>query len=188
MSAWIEADVVLGSDDNPQTTAVRLNQWCLEHHSNADETAGRKEDGESNIVPHVTLLYHGHPASEEFKQAIRPFDLANVVLQGKTTKIVHVADQGLFVLSIQCDEMCDLFDLVYKEVKKKTGITPDHTLLNGYYKKFSPHITLAKYRAKRWIPSDWEETPAALSDMPVTIKNFRLYEWKKGSGSVCIDL
>lgn len=187
MSAWIEGDVTFVGDENASETTERLHQWASEHCKKAVRICSHGTSRSKGIPPHVSLLFHGHPASEEFLRAVKRFKLDKMELRGTVTGLRLAPTQSMILLGIECREMCDLFDEVYHAVQEGTGFTPKHRLSPEFYKQLAPHVTLAHYENREDAENDLKWScfaQAQLFGREVVIHNFRLYQWTKETGAV----
>lgn len=172
--AWIGGDIVVDGVGNDE-----LHARVLAAMPNAAWHTGAAEY-------HMTLLYHGHPASAGLASVLDVHNLAAVTLRGQILDIeaIETADGVFIVLSVDCADAQALHARVRADVQLATGeeprmkphLGPDGAHVHLY--DFHPHITLAKYDSVDALEADraaLAREADACRGRAVTIGPFRIH-------------
>lgn len=172
--AWIGGDIAVDgvSNDELHARALAAMPNAAWHIDAADY--------------HMTLLYHGHPASAGLESVLDAHNLAAVTLRGKILDIeaIVTADGVFIVLSVNCADAQALHARVRADVTIATGEEPrmkPHLGPGGAHVHrydYHPHITLAKYANPVLLEPDREALAReadACRGRAVTIGPFRIH-------------
>lgn len=136
---WIEGQFTLGNL-SPQETSQFITQLTRKYLS-----TGTGTPMESDSL-HSTMIYIGHgPVTQAQLDWARQSGLDKMQFEcqiqsiGQGTHAKH-----MILLFIHSDQYCETFDSTYHSLTQVMGIEPQHSLVEGHYKGFSAHITLAK--------------------------------------------
>ena len=172
--AWIGGDVAIDGATNDELHArVQLALPGAMWHTDAADY-------------HLTLLYHGHPASRGLASVCDVHELDKVTMRGEIDDIeaIVTADGVYIVLSVRCADAQALHARVRADVMLATGeeprmkphLGPDGAHVHHY--DFHPHITLAKYTDAAALEPDRAAVAReadACRGRAVTIGPFRLH-------------
>lgn len=172
--AWIGGDIAVDGVTNDE-----LHARVLATLPNATWHTGAADY-------HMTLLYHGHPASAALESVLEEHNLVATILRGHINDIeaIVTADGVFIVLSVVSTDAQALHARVRADVTLATGqeprmkphLGPGETHMYRY--DYHPHITLAKYVDPTLLEPDraaLAREADACRGRAVTIGPFRLH-------------
>lgn len=202
--AWVGATVTLGVR-TPEMTANELASWAARNCPRAikrssplgkhEQPVGLVKDrtdehgmpmAATGIVPHMTLLYHGHELSDAVRAVCAKWKITELNYAGVSKRLYPVQNEyfnGL-TLTVECDAIQTDYPQFRADMEAATGQISEqheHTVPPGqtpHKNGFHPHVTLAEWDNKEAMAADMaamsQRESMMLVGQAVAIGPFRL--------------
>lgn len=113
------------------------------------------QNGKPGEDYHCTLIYHGHPFTAQDMKFFDEIGVEDKTYTAKMLRFIPGSSGHLVLLLLEQNEMCELFDEIYNHLEENS-VMPEHTRYPGYYKGYSPHLTVAEYESPEALQADFK--------------------------------